>query len=82
MLTDYIFIIKESNHHNLTSRFDLSHFLERRRTLCFHAIITDLVRGSDANFYHMLLQSLGNSDHFETSVSTHNIGEFLFAFVF
>ena len=51
--------------------------------MCFNAFVADLVRESnDASKVHrLLLQSLESSDHFEASVSTHNAGEFLLAFV-
>ena len=46
LLIDYIFMIKEDNHHDLTSRFGLLDFFLKQRTVCFHILVVDLVTES------------------------------------
>lgn len=49
---------------------------------CFHKLVEDWDQNDAPNFRHQLLQSLRYSDHFEASVSTHNIGDFCLHFFF
>ena len=66
----------------LTSRFDLSLFFfssEKNLYLSIHLLWIWLRDQNDVpKFHNLLLQFLGNLDHFEVFVSTRNIGKSLF----
>ena len=74
--------LPDSKEMDFTNRLGLTNFFGNGESMSFYTLVADLVRGSKSpRFHHLLLQSLGNSDHFEASVHSRNICECLFAFV-
>ena len=95
ILINYTFMIKENDHHNLTSKFGLPilfssfilfyfFFIVSWELVCFHTLVADLIRRLEWCIQvssSVIILSLGNSYHFEAYISTYNIPEFLFTFL-
>ena len=75
------------SYHTLTSRFNLSNFVVAvvvavrvRKSMCLYKFVAQLVRRqkNSVQFHHLLFQYPAKSDHFEATVFTYSIHEYLF----
>ena len=75
---------KENSYHELTGGFDLSDSFSEveNHYISVHFLWTWKISENDApKFRKLLLQSLGISNYFETSVSTNRNSKFLFPLI-